>query len=153
MKNYEGNYYPKDIRIGIVISKFNEFINQRLLNGALDNLKKHNVRKEQIDIYWVPGAFEIPFITKKLCEKNIYDGLITLGTVIRGSTTHYELVSNEVAKGVAQINLESNIPVMFCILTTESIEQAIERAGAKSGNKGSDAAQGLIEMISLSRQI
>lgn len=153
MTIYEGNYYPKGLRIGIVVARFNEFINQKLLQGALDNLKRHGVKEEQIDIYWVPGAFEIPFITKKLSKKDSYDGLITLGTVIRGSTTHYELVSNEVAKGVAHINLESDIPVMFGVLTTESIEQAIERAGTKAGNKGSEAAQGLIEMISLSQQI
>ena len=153
MTIYEGNYSTKDLRIGIVVARFNEFINQKLLQGALDNLKRHGVKEEQIDIYWVPGAFEIPFINKKLSEKDSYDGLITLGTVIRGATTHYELVSNEVAKGVAHINLESNIPVMFGVLTTETIEQAIERAGTKAGNKGSEAAQGLIEMISLSQQI
>lgn len=153
MTIYEGIYSPKDLRIGIVVARFNEFINQKLLQGALDNLKRHGIKEEQIDIYWVPGAFEIPFITKKLSKKDNYDGLITLGTVIRGATTHYELVSNEVAKGVAHINLESNIPVMFGVLTTESIEQAIERAGTKAGNKGSEAAQGLIEMISLSQQI
>ena len=153
MTIFEGNYAPKDLRIGIVVARFNEFINQKLLQGALDNLKRHGVKEEQIDIYWVPGAFEIPFITKKLSKKDSYDGLITLGTVIRGATTYYELVSNEVAKGVAHINLESNIPVMFGVLTTESIEQAIERAGTKAGNKGSEAAQGLIEMISLSQQI
>ncbi|NMP57315.1 6,7-dimethyl-8-ribityllumazine synthase [Enterococcus mundtii] len=153
MTIYEGNYSPRDLQIGIVVARFNEFINQKLLQGALDNLKRHGVKEEQIDIYWVPGAFEIPFITKKLSEKDSYDGLITLGTVIRGATTHYELVSNEVAKGVAHINLESNIPVMFGVLTTETIEQAIERAGTKAGNKGSEAAQGLIEMISLSQQI
>lgn len=153
MTIYEGNYSTKDLQIGIVVARFNEFINQKLLQGALDNLKRHGVKEEQIDIYWVPGAFEIPFITKKLRKKDSYDGLITLGTVIRGATTHYELVSNEVAKGVAHINLESNIPVMFGVLTTESIEQAIERAGTKVGNKGSEAAQGLIEMISLSQQI
>ena len=153
MTIYEGNYSPKGLRIGIVVARFNEFINQKLLQGALDNLKRHGGKEEQLDIYWVPGAFEIPFITKKLSKKDSYDGLITLGTVIRGATTHYELVSNEVAKGVAHINLESNIPVMFGVLTTESIEQAIERAGTKAGNKGSEAAQGLIEMISLSQKI
>lgn len=153
MTIFEGNYCLKEMRVGIVIARFNEFINQKLLQGALDNLTRHGVKKEQIDIYWVPGAFEIPFITKKLVEAKKYDGIITLGTVIRGATTHYELVSNEVAKGVAHINLESNIPIMFGVLTTETIEQAIERAGTKAENKGSEAAQGLIEMVSLLQQI
>lgn len=153
MTVYEGNYYPQNIRVGIVIARFNEFINQKLLQGALDNLIRHGVKEEQVDVYWVPGAFEIPFITKKLVETNKYAGVITLGTVIRGATTHYELVSNEVAKGVAHINLTSAIPIMFGVLTTESIEQAIERAGTKAGNKGSEVAQGLLEMISLSQKI
>ncbi|MFV0497316.1 MAG: 6,7-dimethyl-8-ribityllumazine synthase [Candidatus Fimivivens sp.] len=153
MPIFEGNYLQEDLKVGIVVARFNEFINQKLLQGAIDNLVRHGLKKESIDVYWVPGAFEIPFITKKVVNTNKYDGLITLGTVIRGATTHYELVSNEVAKGIAHINLESNIPVMFGVLTTETIEQAIERAGTKSGNKGSEAAQGLIEMISLSQQI
>ena len=153
MTIFEGNYSPKDLRIGIVVARFNEFINQKLLQGALDNLKRHGVKEEQIDIYWVPGAFEIPYITKKIVEKNQYDGVLTLGAVIRGATTHYELVSNEVAKGIAHIGLEANVPVMFGVLTTETIEQAIERSGTKAGNKGSEVAQGLIEMISLTNTI
>ncbi|MDT2522441.1 6,7-dimethyl-8-ribityllumazine synthase [Enterococcus raffinosus] len=153
MTQFEGTFEGKGIKVGIVIARFNEFITAKLLSGAKDNLLRHGVREEDIDVYWVPGAFEIPFITKKLVQTNKYDGVITLGAVIRGATTHYELVSNEVAKGVAQIGLNSDIPVMFGILTTETIEQAIERAGTKAGNKGSETAQGLIEMVSLNKEI
>lgn len=153
MTQFEGTFEGKGIKVGIVIARFNEFITAKLLSGAKDNLLLHGVREEDIDVYWVPGAFEIPFITKKLVQTNKYDGVITLGAVIRGATTHYELVSNEVAKGVAQIGLNSDIPVMFGILTTETIEQAIERAGTKAGNKGSETAQGLIEMVSLNKEI
>ncbi|MCB5953175.1 6,7-dimethyl-8-ribityllumazine synthase [Enterococcus sp. BWT-B8] len=153
MTTFEGQLIGKGMKVGIVIARFNEFINAKLLSGAIDILIRHGVLEENIDVYWVPGAFEIPFVTKKLVSAKKYDGLITLGTVIRGATTHYELVSNEVAKGVAHIGLEADIPVMFGVLTTESIEQAIERAGTKAGNKGSEAAQGLIEMISLNKQL
>lgn len=153
MTQFEGTFAGKGIKVGIVIARFNEFITSKLLSGAKDNLLRHGVSEAGIDVYWVPGAFEIPFITKKLVQTNKYDGVITLGAVIRGATTHYELVSNEVAKGVAQIGLNSDIPVMFGVLTTETIEQAIERAGTKAGNKGSETAQGLIEMISLNRLI
>lgn len=153
MPTFEGNFNGKNIKVGIVIARFNEFITSKLLSGAIDNLMRHGVKEEDIDIYWVPGAFEIPFITKKLVRQNKYDGIITLGVVIRGATTHYELVSNEVAKGVAHIGLESDIPVLFGVLTTETIEQAIERAGTKAGNKGSEVAQGLLEMISLNKVI
>lgn len=149
MTTFEGQLNGKNMNVGIIVARFNEFINTKLLSGAMDILLRHGVLEENIDVYWVPGAFEIPFITKKLVRNKKYDGLITLGTVIRGATTHYELVSNEVAKGVAHIGLESEIPIMFGVLTTESIEQAIERAGTKVGNKGADVAQGLIEMISL----
>ncbi|MCB5953782.1 6,7-dimethyl-8-ribityllumazine synthase [Enterococcus sp. CWB-B31] len=153
MTTFEGQLIGKGMKVGIVIARFNEFINAKLLSGAMDILIRHGVLEENIDVYWVPGAFEIPFVTKKLVSAKKYDGLITLGTVIRGATTHYELVSNEVAKGVAHIGLEADIPVMFGVLTTESIEQAIERAGTKAGNKGGEAAQGLIEMISLNKQL
>lgn len=153
MTQFEGKFAGKGIKVGIVIARFNEFITAKLLSGAKDNLLRHGVNEADIDVYWVPGAFEIPFITKKLVQTDKYDGVITLGAVIRGATTHYELVSNEVAKGVAQIGLNSDIPVMFGVLTTETIEQAIERAGTKAGNKGSETAQGLIEMISLNRLI
>lgn len=153
MTTFEGQLNGKDMKVGIVVARFNEFINAKLLSGAMDSLIRHGILEENIDIYWVPGAFEIPYLTKKLVRNKKYDGLITLGTVIRGATTHYELVSNEVAKGVAHIGLEADIPVMFGVLTTESIEQAIERAGTKAGNKGADVAQGLIEMISLNKTI
>jgi 6,7-dimethyl-8-ribityllumazine synthase len=153
MTTFEGQFHGEDIKVGIVIARFNEFITSKLLSGAVDNLLRHGVKEENIDIYWVPGAFEIPFITKKLVKKQAYDGILTLGAVIRGATTHYELVTNEVAKGVAHIGLESEIPVLFGVLTTETIEQAIERAGTKAGNKGSEVAQGMLEMISLNKQI
>ena len=153
MTTFEGTFQGKQIKVGIVIARFNELITTKLLGGALDTLVRHGVNRDAIDIYWVPGAFEIPFITKRLVEKNQYDGLITLGAVIRGATSHYELVSNEVAKGVATISLSSKIPVVFGVLTTETIEQAIERAGTKAGNKGSDVAQSLLEMVSLNQQI
>lgn len=152
MTTFEGNFSGEAIKVGIVVARFNEFITGKLLEGAKDNLLRHGVEVEDIDVYWVPGAFEIPFMTKKVVNTKKYDGVITLGAVIRGATTHYELVSNEVAKGVAHVGLDADVPVMFGVLTTETIEQAIERAGTKAGNKGSEAAQGLLEMISLNRQ-
>lgn len=153
MTTFEGHFNGENMKVGIVLARFNEFITSKLLSGAIDNLTRHGVKEENIDIYWVPGAFEIPYITKKIVEKNQYDGVLTLGAVIRGATTHYELVSNEVAKGISHIGLEANVPVMFGVLTTETIEQAIERSGTKAGNKGSEVAQGLIEMISLTNTI
>ena len=154
MNVFEGSFNGDKVRVAIVIARFNEFITSKLLTGATDNLMRHGVKEENIDVFWVPGAFEIPYITKKLAENDDkYDGIITLGTVIRGATTHYELVSNEVAKGIAQIGLNSNIPIMFGVLTTETIEQAIERAGTKAGNKGSEVAEGLLEMISLTQKL
>ncbi len=149
MTIYEGKFQGENVRVAIVIARFNEFITSKLLAGAKDNLVRHGVNEENIDIYWVPGAFEIPFITKKVADTKEYDGIITLGAVIRGATTHYELVSNEVAKGVAHLSLHSDTPIIFGVLTTETIEQAIERAGTKAGNKGSEAGQSLLEMISL----
>lgn len=146
---YEGRYQGNHQKVAIVVARFNEFITSKLLSGAMDNLIRHGIEKEQIDVYWVPGAFEIPFITKQIVTKKDYDGIITLGAVIRGATSHYDLVTNEVAKGVAQVGLQAQIPVVFGVLTTETIEQAIERAGTKSGNKGSEVAQGLLEMMSL----
>ncbi|WP_297079465.1 6,7-dimethyl-8-ribityllumazine synthase [uncultured Enterococcus sp.] len=145
----EGIYQGETKKVAIVIARFNEFITSKLLSGAIDNLVRHGVSEEQIDVYWVPGAFEIPFITKRLVENKQYDGILTLGAVIRGATSHYELVTNEVAKGVAQVGLQATIPIMFGVLTTETIEQAIERSGTKAGNKGSEVAQGLLEMMSL----
>lgn len=153
MTIFEGNFNGDTAKVGIIVSRFNEFITSKLLSGAIDTLVRHGVKEENIDIFWVPGAYEIPFITKKTAESQKYDGLITLGALIRGATTHYELISNEVAKGVAQIGLASGVPVMFGVITTETIEQAIERAGTKAGNKGSEAAQGLLEMISLCQVI
>lgn len=153
MTTYEGMFQGEEIKVAIVISRFNEFITSKLLGGAQDTLIRHGVSADNIDVYWVPGAFEIPFITKRVESLQKYDGIITLGAVIRGATTHYELVSNEVAKGVAQVGLQSTTPIMFGVITTETIEQAIERAGSKAGNKGSEAGLSLLEMISLNRAI
>lgn len=153
MKTFEGKYVSKDIRIGIVAARFNEFITSKLLCGALDGLKRHEVSEDSIDIAWVPGAFEIPLIASKMAKSGKYDAVICLGAVIRGSTSHYDYVCNEVAKGIAHISLNSDIPVMFGVLTTENIEQAIERAGTKAGNKGFDCAVDAIEMVNLIRDM
>ncbi|MDO0920230.1 MULTISPECIES: 6,7-dimethyl-8-ribityllumazine synthase [unclassified Enterococcus] len=153
MTVFEGTFQGEAVKVGIVVSRFNEFITSKLVEGAKDNLLRHGVKAENIDVYWVPGAYEIPYIIKQIVDHKQYDGIVTLGALIRGATTHYELISNEVAKGVAQIGLNADIPIMFGVLTTETIEQAIERAGTKAGNKGSEAAQGLLEMISLNQQI
>ena len=136
MKTYEGNLIPKDIRIGIVVARFNEFITSKLLSGAVDGLTRHGIDEESIDVAWVPGAFEIPLIAQKMAKSGKYDAVICLGAVIRGSTSHYDYVCNEVSKGIASVSLSSDIPVMFGVITTENIEQAIERAGTKAGNKG-----------------
>lgn len=153
MKTFEGKLVSKDIRIGIVAARFNEFITSKLLGGALDGLKRHGVNEDAIDIAWVPGAFEIPLIASKMAKSGKYDAVICLGAVIRGSTTHYDYVCNEVSKGIAHASLNSDIPVMFGVLTTENIEQAIERAGTKAGNKGFDCAVGAIEMVNLIRDM
>jgi len=153
MSVFEGNFVAKDIKIGIVIARFNEFITGKLLEGALDSLKRHDITENEIDIAWVPGAFEIPLIASKMAKSKKYDAIICLGAVIKGSTSHYEYVCNEVTKGIATVSLNSDIPVMFGVLTTENIEQAIERAGSKAGNKGFDCATGAIEMINLIREI
>jgi len=149
----EGNLRTENAKYGIVVARFNEFNNAKLLSGALDALKRHGVQEEEIDIAWVPGAFEIPIIAKKMATSNKYEAIICLGTVIRGSTSHYDFVCNEVSKGIAHVSLNSNIPVMFGVLTTENIEQAIERAGTKAGNKGFEVAVGAIEMVDLMRKI
>lgn len=149
MKFYEGNLVSKGIRIGIVAARFNEFIVSKLLDGALDGLKRHNVNEDDIEVAWVPGAFEIPTIASKMAVSGKYDSVICLGAVIRGSTSHYDYVCNEVSKGIAQVSLNSGIPVIFGVLTTENIEQAIERAGTKAGNKGYDCALSAIEMVNL----
>lgn len=153
MKVYEGNLVSKEIRIGIVVARFNEFITSKLLGGAVDCLKRHNVDEDSIDVAWVPGAFEIPLIASKMAKSGKYDAVICLGAVIRGSTSHYDYVCSEVSKGVATVSLNSDIPVMFGVLTTDTIEQAIERAGTKAGNKGYDCASGAIEMVNLIREI
>ena len=153
MKIYEGKLVSKDIKIGIVAARFNEFITSKLLGGALDALKRHDVDENNIEVAWVPGAFEIPLIASKMAKSKKYDAIICLGAVIRGNTTHYDYVCSEVSKGVANVSLNSDVPVMFGIITTENIEQAIERAGTKSGNKGFDCAVGAIEMVNLIREI
>lgn len=153
MKIYEGKLVSKDIKIGIVAARFNEFITSKLLGGAVDALTRHNVNEDDIEVAWVPGAFEIPLIASKMAKSNKYDAIICLGAVIRGNTSHYDYVCSEVSKGIAHVSLNSDIPVMFGVVTTENIEQAIERAGTKAGNKGFDCAVGAIEMINLIREI
>ena len=150
---YEGKLIGENIKIGIVAARFNEFITSKLLGGAMDALLRHQVKEENIEIAWVPGAFEIPLLAAKMAESGTYDAVICLGAVIRGSTTHYDYVCSEVSKGIAGVSLSSKIPVMFGVLTTESIEQAIERAGTKAGNKGFDCALGAIEMVNVIREM
>ena len=153
MKTFEGNLVSKDIRVGIVAARFNEFITSKLLSGAMDGLVRHNVNEDNIHIAWVPGAFEIPLIASKMARSGNYDAVICLGAVIRGATSHYDYVCNEVSKGIAAISLETGVPVMFGVVTTDNIEQAIERAGTKAGNKGYDCALGAIEMVNLLHSI
>ena len=153
MKTLEGNLVSKEIRVGIVVARFNEFITSKLLGGAMEGLLRHNVAEDDIHVAWVPGAFEIPLVASKMAKSGKYDAVICLGAVIRGATSHYDYVCNEVSKGVASISLENDIPVMFGVLTTDNIEQAIERAGSKAGNKGYDCALGAIEMVNLLRKI
>ncbi|AND85607.1 6,7-dimethyl-8-ribityllumazine synthase [Clostridium tyrobutyricum] len=153
MKTYEGKLTAENLKIGIVIARFNEFISGKLLEGALDCLRRHGADDENINISWVPGAFEIPLISKKMALSGKYDAVICLGAVIRGATPHFDYVSNEVSKGVASVSLEANMPVIFSVLTTDNIEQAIERAGTKSGNKGYDGAMAAIEMANLIKQL
>ncbi|RDW17239.1 6,7-dimethyl-8-ribityllumazine synthase [Oceanobacillus chungangensis] len=146
---FVGNVVGTDLKVGIVVARFNEFITNKLLDGAIDTLKRHGVSEENIDTAWVPGAFEIPLIAGKMAANANYDAVITLGTVIRGSTPHFDYVCNEVAKGVAKVSTDTGKPVIFGVLTTETIEQAIERAGTKAGNKGAEAAASAIEMANL----
>ena len=153
MKKFEGKFNGKGIKIGIVAGRFNELFTSKLVGGAVDVLKRNDVNDEDIDIAWVPGAFEIPLITKKMAESKKYDAIITLGAVIKGSTPHFDYVCAEVSKGVAQISLQTGLPIMFGVLTTNNIEEAIERAGTKAGNKGSDVAFGALEMIDLIKNI
>lgn len=153
MKTFEGNLVSQDIKIGIVAARFNDFIVSRLIGGCEDTLLRHGVREEDISLAWVPGAFEIPLIASKMAKSGKFDAVIALGSVIRGSTSHYDYVCSEVSKGIANVSLNSDIPVLFGVLTTDSIEQAIERAGSKAGNKGSECAQGAIEMVNLIRAL
>ena len=153
MRTFEGKLTSGNIRIGIVASRFNEFITSKLISGAMDGLIRHDVPEDSIHLAWVPGAFEIPLIASKMAKSGKYDAVICLGAVIRGATSHYDYVCNEVSKGIAAVSLETGIPVLFGILTTENIEQAIERAGTKAGNKGYDCALSAIEMVNVIREI
>jgi 6,7-dimethyl-8-ribityllumazine synthase len=153
MKVYEGNLIGQNLKFGIIVGRFNEFIGGKLLSGTLDGLKRHGVDEEDLEIFWVPGAFEIPLTAKKLAVSGKYDAVICLGAVIRGATPHFDYVSNEVSKGIATASLETGVPVVFGVLTTDTIEQAIERAGTKSGNKGYEAAETAIEMANLFKQL
>ena len=153
MRQFEGQLTAGSMRVGIVIARFNEFIGSKLLGGALDGLKRHGMDEESIDVAWVPGAFEIPLVAKGMANSGKYDAVVCLGAVIRGSTSHYDYVCSEVSKGIAQVSLASDIPVMFGVLTTDNLEQAIERAGSKAGNKGFESAVAAIEMVNLMKEI
>lgn len=152
MKTFEGKLVAQGLKFGIIVGRFNEFIGGKLLSGAIDALKRHGVEESDIEITWVPGAFQIPLVAKKMAKTGNYHGVICLGAVIRGATPHFDYVSNEVTKGIASVSLETEIPVIFGVLTTDTIEQAIERAGTKAGNKGYDAAVTAIEMANLLKQ-
>lgn len=152
MKIYEGQLVAQGLKVGIIVGRFNEFIGGKLLSGAIDGLKRHGVREDDIEVLWVPGAFEIPLMAKKMAKSAKYDAVICLGAVIRGATPHFDYVSGEVTKGIASVSLDTEIPVVFGVLTTDTIEQAIERAGTKAGNKGYDAAVTAIEMANLIEQ-
>lgn len=151
-KLFEGHLVGSGLKVGIVAGRFNDFISDKLVSGAQDAFKRHGVSEEDVDIAWVPGAFEIPLIAKKMADSGNYDAIVTLGAVIRGSTPHFDYVCNEAAKGVAQATMTSGVPVIFGVLTVDSIEQAIERAGTKAGNKGWEAAVSAIEMANLTSQ-
>ena len=153
VKTYEGRMSAKGKKFGIVVSRFNEFITSKLLDGAIDALKRHDAEEKNIEVAWVPGSFEIPLAAKMLAKKKKYDALVCLGVVIQGDTPHYEYIASEVTKGLAQTGLDANIPVAFGVLTTDNLEQAIERAGTKAGNKGAQAAMSAIEMANLCGQL
>ena len=153
MKSFEGKLDAKGLKFGIVIARFNEFISGKLLTGCLDGLRRHGADDENIDVTWSPGAFEIPLLAKKMASGKKYDAVICLGAVIRGATPHFDYVAAEVSKGVAQVGLETGLPIIFGVLTTDNLEQAIERAGTKGGNKGFDAALAAIEMVNLLRSM
>ena len=153
MKNLEGKLQAEGLKVAIVVARFNEFITSKLLGGATDMLLRHGAEEENITIAWVPGAFEIPLVAQKLAASKKYDAIICLGAVIRGATSHYDYVCSEVSKGIAHVSLQTGVPVAFGVLTTENIEQAVERAGTKAGNKGADAAVSAIEMVNLLKSI
>jgi len=152
MKVIEGKLNAKGLKIAIVVSRFNSFLSQKLLDGAIDCLKRHEADENNIDVFWVPGSFEIPLMVKKLLSKN-YDGIVALGVLIKGDTPHFDYIATETTKGIAQVSLDSQIPVSFGVVTAENLEQAIERCGTKQGNKGFDAALSVIEMVNLFKEI
>jgi len=151
-KSYEGKLVGTGLKFGIIVGRFNEFISSRLLSGAVDALQRHGVNEEDIEVAWVPGAFEVPLVAKRMANTNKYDAIICLGAVIRGATPHFDYVCAEASKGISKVSLDSGLPVMFGIITTDTIEQAIERAGTKAGNKGWEAAVGALEMANLMNQ-
>jgi len=153
MTTFEGKLSGKGLRFGIVVGRFNEFISTRLLDGALDNLKRHDVGDDDVEVAWVPGAFELPLVAQRMAASRRYDALICLGAVIRGGTPHFDYVAAETAKGIAKVSLDSGVPVIFGVLTTDTIEQAVERAGTKAGNKGWEAATSALEMANLLRTL
>ncbi|WHH57639.1 6,7-dimethyl-8-ribityllumazine synthase [Petroclostridium sp. X23] len=153
VKTYEGNLVAQGLKFGVVVGRFNEFIGSKLLSGALDALVRHGAQENDIEVSWVPGAFEIPLAAKKMASGQKYDAVICLGAIIRGSTPHFDYVAAEVSKGIAKVSLDSDLPVIFGVLTTDTIEQAIERAGTKAGNKGWDAAVTAIEMANLLKSL
>ena len=153
MKTIEGKLIADGLKVGIVVARFNEFIGSKLLGGAIDGLVRHGMNEDDIEVIWVPGAFEIPVMAQKMAQSKKYDAIICLGAVIKGSTSHYDYVCAEVSKGIASVSLQFGLPVMFGVLTTDNIEQAIERAGTKAGNKGYDCALSAIEMANLFRQM
>ncbi|MBQ2275102.1 MAG: 6,7-dimethyl-8-ribityllumazine synthase [Lachnospiraceae bacterium] len=153
MRILEGNVVASGIKVGIVAARFNEFIVSKLVGGAKDACIRHGVEEDNMDLAWVPGAFEIPLVAKKMAKSGKYDAVICLGAVIKGSTSHYDYVCAEVSKGIASVSLETEVPVIFGVLTTDNIEQAIERAGTKAGNKGYDAACTAIEMVNLLKEV
>jgi len=150
-QQFEGHLVGTGLKVGIVVGRFNDFITSKLHGGAMDALKRHGVNEDDIDVAWVPGAFEIPMIAKRMADTGKYDAVITLGTVIRGSTPHFDYVCSEAAKGVSQASIQTGVPVIFGVITTETIEQAIERAGTKAGNKGWEAATAALEMANLNK--
>lgn len=153
MNTLEGKLTAQGMKVGIVVGRFNEFIGSKLLGGCLDGLVRHGVNEDDVTVAWVPGAFEIPLIAKKMAKSGNYDAVICLGAVIRGATSHYDYVCAEVSKGIASVSLETEVPVLFGVVTTDNIEQAIERAGTKSGNKGYDCAVSAIEMVNLMKNL